>query len=52
MPGGKYHYFDFIVVLHIILYKIITTVGIYTKIFPACLKSATMNIFRIFLFSF
>ena len=25
-------------VLHIISYKIITTVGIYTKFFPACLK--------------
>ena len=30
---GKYSYFDFIMVLHIISYKIITTVGIYTKFF-------------------
>ena len=37
-PGGKYGYFDVIMVLHIISYKIITTVGIYTKFFPACLS--------------
>ena len=36
--GGKYGYFDVIMVLHIISYKSITTVGIYTKFFPACLK--------------
>ena len=30
MPGGKYSYFDVIMMLHIISYKIITTVGIYT----------------------
>ena len=36
--GGKYGYFDVIIVLHIISYKIITTVGIYTKFFPACLR--------------
>ena len=40
-PGGKYSYFDVIMVLYIISYKIITIVGIYTKFFsffPACLK--------------
>ena len=36
--GGKYSYFDVIIVLHIISYKIITTVGIYTKFFLACLR--------------
>ena len=36
--GGKYGYFDVIMVLHIISYKIITTVGIYYKYFPACLR--------------
>ena len=35
---GRYGYFDVIMVLHIISYKIITTVGIYTKFFPACLR--------------
>ena len=35
---GKFSYFDFIMVLHIISYKIMTTVGIYTKCFPACLR--------------
>ena len=34
----NYGYFDFIMVLHIISYKIITIVGIYTKLFPACLR--------------
>ena len=34
----KYGYFNVIMVLHIISYKIITTVGIYTKFFPACLR--------------
>ena len=29
--GGEYGYFDFIMPLHIISYKIITTVGSYTK---------------------
>ena len=38
-PGGKYGYFDVIMVLHnIISYKIITTEGIYTIFFPACLR--------------
>ena len=37
--GGEYGYFDFIMVLHIISYKIITTVGIYTKFFPAWLRN-------------
>ena len=36
--GGKYGYFDVTMVLHIISYKIITTVGICTKFFPACLR--------------
>ena len=35
---GENVYFDFIIVLDIISYKIITTVGIYTKLFPACLR--------------
>ena len=30
---GKYGFFDYIMVLHIISYKIITLVGIYTKFF-------------------
>ena len=37
--GGKYGYFDVIMVLHIISYKIIITVGIYTKFFHACFKT-------------
>ena len=36
--GGKHCYFDFIMVLHIISFKIITTVGIYTIFFPASLR--------------
>ena len=36
--GGKYGHLDVIMGLHIISYKIITTVGIYTKFFPACLR--------------
>ena len=36
--GGKHCYFDFIMLLHIISFKIITTVGIYTIFFPACLR--------------
>ena len=36
--GGNYSYFDVIMVLHIISYKIITIVGIYTNFFPARLK--------------
>ena len=41
--GEKYVYFDFIMVLHIISYKIITTVGIYTKFLPACLRHLVMS---------
>ena len=36
--SAQYGYFDFIMVSHIISYKIITTVGIYTNFFPACLR--------------
>ena len=36
--GGGESYFDVILVLHIISYKIITNVGIYTKFSPACLR--------------
>ena len=35
---GKILLFDVFMVLHIISYKIITTEGIYTKFFPACLR--------------
>ena len=35
--GGEYGYYDFIMVLHIISYKLITTVRIY-NFFPACLR--------------
>ena len=36
--SGEIGYFDVIMVLHKISYKIITNVGIYTKFFPDCLR--------------
>ena len=39
MPGKiKLQYFDVIMMLQKFLYKIITTVGIYTKFSPTCLR--------------